>query len=260
MAAREGLLGAITRRAGETPASVRNFGTFLTLALRAEADLAASARARRSEADLSEARSRGAGILQEMRALTEEVRAERPYYLAMAMASLALCEAEFARLEGRMEPDAWGAAVAAYEGQPYVRAYALMREGEAALIGPHDKPRAAAVLAEAHAIATRLRARPMLKLIETLATAAGTPKPAAESGREGSRGRFDLSPRELEVLQLLAAGRSDREIGDALFISKKTVSVHVANIRGKLGAQSRVEILTSAMAIGLVDAPSAGSS
>jgi WD40 repeat protein/DNA-binding CsgD family transcriptional regulator len=62
-----------------------------------------------------------------------------------------------------------------------------------------------------------------------------------------------LSPREREVVALLAAGRSDGEIADQLFISKKTASVHVANIKGKLGASSRVEIALFAARLGLVD-------
>jgi DNA-binding CsgD family transcriptional regulator len=69
------------------------------------------------------------------------------------------------------------------------------------------------------------------------------------------RGRYDFTPREWEVLELVAAGRSDGEIADALFISKKTASVHVGNIKGKLGATSRVEIVTIALSQGLVPSP-----
>jgi DNA-binding CsgD family transcriptional regulator len=50
-----------------------------------------------------------------------------------------------------------------------------------------------------------------------------------------------LTPREREVLRLLAAGRTDREIADALFVSRRTVNSHVANILGKLGVRSRRE-------------------
>ena len=69
------------------------------------------------------------------------------------------------------------------------------------------------------------------------------------------RGRYELTPREREVLLLLAAGHSDGEIGEALFISKKTASYHVAMIKGKLGARSRVEIATDAIGLGLIEAP-----
>jgi DNA-binding NarL/FixJ family response regulator len=57
------------------------------------------------------------------------------------------------------------------------------------------------------------------------------------------------------VLKLIVAGRSNAEIGEALFISRKTASVHVANIKGKLGAPNRVGIVTMALAGHLVDAP-----
>ena len=53
---------------------------------------------------------------------------------------------------------------------------------------------------------------------------------------------LDLTAREREVLRLLAAGRSDGQIAEELFITKSTAAVHVANIKGKLGATSRVEI------------------
>jgi predicted ATPase/DNA-binding CsgD family transcriptional regulator len=61
------------------------------------------------------------------------------------------------------------------------------------------------------------------------------------------RGRFGLTPREQEVLALVASGMSDGDIATALVISKKTVSVHVANIKTKLGASSRVEVATIAL-------------
>jgi DNA-binding CsgD family transcriptional regulator len=61
------------------------------------------------------------------------------------------------------------------------------------------------------------------------------------------RGRFNLTPREQEVLALVASGMSDGEIATSLVISKKTASVHVANIKAKLGASSRVEVATIAL-------------
>jgi DNA-binding CsgD family transcriptional regulator len=61
------------------------------------------------------------------------------------------------------------------------------------------------------------------------------------------RGRFKLTPREQQVLALVASGMSDGEIARSLVISKKTVSVHVANIKAKLGASSRVEVATIAL-------------
>jgi DNA-binding CsgD family transcriptional regulator len=63
--------------------------------------------------------------------------------------------------------------------------------------------------------------------------------------------RYGLSARELEVLAQVANGRSDGEIADALFISKKTASVHVAHIKDKLGVESRVEAALIGARLGL---------
>ena len=61
-----------------------------------------------------------------------------------------------------------------------------------------------------------------------------------------------LTPREIEVLQLVAAGNSNSEIGSALFISTKTASVHVSNILAKLGVSGRGEAAALAYRLGLV--------
>ena len=60
-----------------------------------------------------------------------------------------------------------------------------------------------------------------------------------------------LTPREREVLALLAAGRSNGEIAERLFISPKTASVHVTNIKDKLGVENRVEAATLATRLGI---------
>ena len=60
-----------------------------------------------------------------------------------------------------------------------------------------------------------------------------------------------LTQREREVLQLLADGRSNPQIAEALFISRKTASVHVSNILGKLGVASRGEAAAVAHRLGL---------
>ena len=66
---------------------------------------------------------------------------------------------------------------------------------------------------------------------------------------------FGLTPREREVLELVAEGRTNRQIGQALFISAKTVGIHVSNILAKLGVTSRVEAAAVAHRGGLVDQP-----
>ncbi len=77
------------------------------------------------------------------------------------------------------------------------------------------------------------------------AQATGTPAPTGDT--------FGLSKRELEVLALIARGRTNREIGDRLFISQKTVGVHVGNILSKLGVSGRVEAAAVAIRLGLED-------
>jgi DNA-binding CsgD family transcriptional regulator len=62
-----------------------------------------------------------------------------------------------------------------------------------------------------------------------------------------------LTAREMEVLRLVAAGRSNREIADELFISIKTASVHVSNILGKLGVSGRGEAAAAAHQLRLFD-------
>ncbi len=74
----------------------------------------------------------------------------------------------------------------------------------------------------------------------------------------GGAGRVDavadlLTAREHEILELVATGRSNGEIGQQLFISGKTVSVHVSNVMSKLGAASRTEAVALARQAGLLD-------
>jgi DNA-binding CsgD family transcriptional regulator len=114
------------------------------------------------------------------------------------------------------------------------------------------------VLGRAAAITGRLGAHPLDSEIRALgrrarldpapptpaaAPAAGTPSAAAQL--------LGLTPREAEVLALVAAGRSNREIAQALFISPKTVGVHVSNLLAKLGAAGRVEAAAIAHRLGL---------
>jgi len=70
---------------------------------------------------------------------------------------------------------------------------------------------------------------------------------------------FGLSRREREVLALIAEGRTNREIGERLFISQKTVGVHVGNILAKLRVSGRVEAAAVSIRLGLADAAATGS-
>ena len=61
-----------------------------------------------------------------------------------------------------------------------------------------------------------------------------------------------LSERELEVLRLLTEGKSNREIGDQLFIAVGTVKKHLSNICGKLGVRNRTACVARARELGLI--------
>ncbi|WP_329958493.1 response regulator transcription factor [Nocardioides okcheonensis] len=87
-----------------------------------------------------------------------------------------------------------------------------------------------------------MRARPMLDELTALGSA---PAPATADAAS-------LTPRETEILALVAEGRSNGEIGKQLFISTKTVSVHVSNILAKLDAASRTEAAAVARRRGLL--------
>jgi non-specific serine/threonine protein kinase len=90
-------------------------------------------------------------------------------------------------------------------------------------------------------------------IAEALAVAAASdPATAASSGaRQAGHG---LTPREIEILRLLAAGRSNPEIAAALFISRRTVTTHLTRIFTKLGVARRDEAIARAFRLGLVDA------
>jgi DNA-binding NarL/FixJ family response regulator len=84
---------------------------------------------------------------------------------------------------------------------------------------------------------------------------AGIAAAFAPEDRTKNKQAFGLSRREVEVLALIAEGRTNREIGERLFISQKTVGVHVGNILAKLGASGRVEAAMVAIRLELVPTP-----
>ncbi len=110
---------------------------------------------------------------------------------------------------------------------------------------------AATHLAWAHGVARRLGAEPLRTAVEQLARRARLPLPGADSAT-GEAFSAALTARELEVLPLLAAGRSNAEIAKALFISSRTVGVHVSHILQKLGVARRIEAADVARRVGLL--------
>ncbi len=153
---------------------------------------------------------------------------------------------------------AWDEAAQAWEAvsQPYPLAAALLRAAEAAL-GAGDRDAGGTRLRRAGALAGQLGARPLSDDIALVARRArislsreegAAAETAAGPGRPQAPGELPLglTAREFEVLRLVAAGHSNREIAGELFISVKTASVHVSNILGKLGVTSRGEAAATA--------------
>ena len=151
---------------------------------------------------------------------------------------LARAEAEWCRTRGKNDPAAWQSVVDTFgPGFVYEIARARWRLAEA-LAEKGLRERAEHEWELAMSTAERLGAVPLLTALADLARRARLgPRPAPYPPGVLA----GLTPREREVLLLLAEGRSNREIAAELFIAPKTASVHVSNILGKLGASTRTE-------------------
>jgi len=179
---------------------------------------------------------------------------------------LALLKAEHARLRGVGEAPAWDAAVGAAREmhQPFFIAYALLRHAEA-LVAAGDSDAAATAASEARSLAADMGAAPLLAEIDALVRRGRlrseevTTAPEAEPVPETEAADpFGLTPREREVLRLVADGCSNGQIAQQLFISRATASVHVSNILSKLGVTTRVQAAALAHRRGMVAAMAEG--
>ena len=119
------------------------------------------------------------------------------------------------------------------------------------LAGPADRAELKAVLAESTERAEALGTGLLTDRLARLARGLGLTSAADQ--RADRPAPSELTPRELEVLRLVAEGRTNGEIGAALFISTKTASVHVSNILAKLGVAGRGEAAAIAHRRGLVE-------
>jgi len=165
--------------------------------------------------------------------------------------ALARAQAEWSRAYGQNTPDAWRLVVDAFgEGFVYETARARWRLAEA-LAEAGDREAAGCEWLLARQAADRLQAAPLQAALADLGRRARIGTTEREPGYGGRGPLAGLTEREREVLGLLASGCSNKEIGTELFISPKTVSVHVSNILGKLGAASRTEAAAIAHREGL---------
>jgi len=192
-------------------------------------------------------------LLDRLRALAKTMAASGPlqqaHQLTFAAESLRTGEAAGAPATDALA--AWDAAAQAWDHLhcPYRLAGALVPAAEAA-VDRGDRDGAAQRLARAASLADSLAAIPLHEQIRSLARRARLSIPAGPAG-DRAFGVFGLTAREIEVLRLVAAGRSNRDIAAELFISAKTASVHVSNILAKLNATSRTEAAAIAHRAGL---------
>jgi ATP/maltotriose-dependent transcriptional regulator MalT len=169
---------------------------------------------------------------------------------ASAEAWSAHVSALLATADGRASSEEWVAVATAYSKveEPFPQGFALLRAASAAAENG-GRREAAELVREADACAERIGPG----LLRT-ATDASARRLGVELGgvRNGSdEAPYGLTERELEVLRRVAAGRSNKQIAEELYISPKTVSVHVSNFLAKLGVSSRGEAAAFAHANGL---------
>jgi DNA-binding CsgD family transcriptional regulator len=214
----------------------------------------AGAAATASASERTELVHRGAQVVEAARAVWRAMRSPGPEGRAWA----ARLEAEWLRLQhlGGAEPApsaeelivAWRESTSAFEefGHVYETARSRARLA-AALAAAGDAAGAAAEAQLARAVASRLGAGALLREL------GGDAESGAPARRTAPSRDIDaLTPRERDVLELVATGRSNREIAASLFISAKTVSVHISNLLAKLEAGSRTEAVAIARRRGLL--------
>ena len=234
-------------------------GRLLAAGMRACADLAGQARARHDQQAAADAADAADGLATWVEQMGRVPFTDHPT-VATIPAWRATWDAERTRVAGPGDPGAWDVAAKAWQdlGCPHRAGYARWRQAEALLDAGQPAAaatgplRAAAAAADGHA--------PLLAQIRILADRARIPlqpPPAAAGEPEAPPPgrpltRYGLTGRELTVLRLLAAGRTNPQIGAELYISTSTASVHVSNILRKLGVSGRVQAAAIAERAGLL--------
>ncbi|MET0684466.1 MAG: AAA family ATPase [Solirubrobacteraceae bacterium] len=215
--------------------------------LEAEAGAAQHARDLGDEAGVAAALTHAGLLVARVRACAEDGGPLEEAFLVNA-------EADNCRAVGRDEPERYAAAAAAWRelGRPYRAARALWRQAEA-LVAEGDRDAAVEPVREALALTEPLGAAWLGGELESL-VARGRLRARGEGDAAGDAADeepFGLTPRERQVLALVAAGATNREIGRQLYMAEKTASVHVSRILAKLDVRSRTEAAGVAHRLGL---------
>jgi DNA-binding CsgD family transcriptional regulator/tetratricopeptide (TPR) repeat protein len=220
----------------------------LPLAAWAEADLAQRSRATGDRDAREEAERRVDHLLDTVHDLAGRERLGVAWSERLR-SSIVQIEAERTRAHGDDDPEAWRRAMACCDehGPADTAVYLCWRLAEA-LLQHDDRDEAAAVLRQAHRRAAELGARPLREELEALARRARIRLPGVDTLGDGGLG---LTPRERDVLVLLAQGLTNRAIGEKLYIAESTASVHVSHILTKLAVSNRGEAAALAHRLGL---------
>ncbi|TVT50090.1 AAA family ATPase [Amycolatopsis rhizosphaerae] len=260
---------AAIRRAEEVSDFLRVFGLDYLLseirlgahALAGAVAQAAAARLRGDQPEERDAVATGERLLEQVRYAAVNGRPRAGKLGPEGRAWLARAEAMASGLGGKADPARWEAAVEAFGyGAVYEQAVCRWHHAEA-LLAAGEPARAAREVREAHEVAERLRALPLRDAIRSLARRARIDLPGLteETGAaaEPAQSRVDpLTDRERAVLERVALGRTNRQVGEELYISEKTVSVHLSRVMAKLGATRRAEAVAIAYDRGLLAKPS----
>ena len=231
---------------------------------RAQAELAMAARTVGNDDELEQVMAQGG----EIRALAERMIAADSQPESVLQAETALLEV--ARAEGSATAAQWRELAERWRarGNSLLGAYCSWRAAELVLAGGGPRGDVQPMLDSAFRTAVRLRTEPLRREISDLARRARLPLSESEAdaaepqppteGESGSAAvsaaeRVGLTARELDVVRLMAGGATNREIAAALFISQKTVTVHITRILAKLDARTRVEAAGVAQRLGLLD-------
>jgi DNA-binding CsgD family transcriptional regulator len=230
----------------------------LRMAMASGAGLTTEASAAQSARDLADEPA-AADALVHAELLIARVRACAEDGGPLEQAYLAHAEADYCRALGIPQVERWAEAAAAWDalGRPYPAATARWRQAEA-LVAEGDREGAVAPASSAIATAERLGAAWLAGELESLAARArlrldgdGEGAESEPDERDDDADPFGLTPRERQVLALVAAGATNREIGRQLYMAEKTASVHVSRILAKLDVRSRTEAAGVAHRLGL---------
>ena len=146
---------------------------------------------------------------------------------------------------------AWGVAAEAWAsvGRPYDEGWARLRQAEAGFAG-RDRSPARMALSEGTRIADELGATLLAQAADDLARRS---RVASRPKRRPAADPTAVTERERDVLALLAEGRTNRDIAERLFLSPKTVEIHVSRLLDKLGARTRGEAVANARRQGVIE-------